>query len=251
MKIVPLVTWMNNSDSLIIKDVPVTSTVIIMKDALIMVDTGMVGNPWLEEDLSNMGYYPSDFDLVINTHLHPDHLGGNQIFTNAAIILSQKEWEYQTSLETALQKTDDPTRLLLSRGKKLDDSTETLARDLKSLAEKYPLRKIAGDIKQIRFIEDHPALPPGLSLMPAPGHSIDSQVVILEGSNKRAIITGDALYHRSMWKKDYLSNLHYDAEMFNKNAERLAAFKGIIIPGHDHAYDSRSEQYIVTDVIEI
>lgn len=250
MQIIPLVTWTNDVDNLIIKDVPVTSTIVVMDDALIMVDTGMVGNPWLEEDLINVGYYPSDFDFVINTHLHPDHIGGNRLFTNARLILSEREWNYQLSLEAALQKTDDPP-LILSTGKKMDASTEKLGWDLKSLAEKYPLKEIVGNVRQIEFIENKPSLPSGLSLLQVPGHSIDSQAVILEGRDKRAIITGDALYHRSMWKNDYLLNLHYDADMFNENAKRLAAFKGVIIPGHDHAYDSCSDQYIVTDVIEI
>lgn len=251
MQIIPLVTWTNNVDNLIIKDVPVTSTIVVMDDALIMVDTGMVGNPWLEEDLINVGYYPSDFDLVINTHLHPDHIGGNRLFTNARLIISEKEWNHQLSFEAALQKSNDPVRLMSNTGKHIDASTEKLAWDLKSLAEKYPLKEIAGNVRQIEFIENQPSLPSGLSLLQVPGHSIDSRAVILEGRVKRAIITGDALYHRSMWKNDYLATLHYDADMFNVNAKRLAAFKGVIIPGHDHAYDTCSDQYIVTDVIEI
>jgi glyoxylase-like metal-dependent hydrolase (beta-lactamase superfamily II) len=251
MKIIPLVTWMNHIDSFIIKDVPVTSTIVVMDDALIMVDTGMVGNQWLEEDLISVGYFPSDFDLVINTHLHPDHIGGNRLFTNARIIISQKEWNYQLLLEGALQDTDDPARLMLSIGRKTDENNEIVAKDLKNLANKYPLKEIIGNIKQIEFIENKPSLPDGLSLLTVPGHSIDSQAVILKGQYNQAMIAGDALYHRSMWKQDYLPNLHYDADMFNDNARKLSLFKGIIIPGHDHAYDTLSDRYIATDVIEI
>jgi glyoxylase-like metal-dependent hydrolase (beta-lactamase superfamily II) len=251
LKIIPLITWINNTENLLIKEVPVTSTVVVTNDMLVMVDTGMPGNPWLEEDLVSMGYNPADFDLVINTHLHADHIGGNQLFTNARIVVSKKEWDYQIALETALQKNADPVSVLIQLGKEPDSQVEVLAKNLKHLADKYPLKEAIGNTKKLEYIENKPNLPAGFTLLSVPGHTIDSKVLLLQGEKDKALITGDALYHRSMWKKDYLSYLHYDNSLFNYNAAKLAGFRGFIIPGHDHAYNSRSGQYIITDVINI
>src|SRR5437868_14772946 len=39
----------------------------------------MAGQPNLREILSAHGFEPESFDLVINTHLHWDHCGGNTV----------------------------------------------------------------------------------------------------------------------------------------------------------------------------
>ena len=38
----------------------------------------------LLEGLERLGYRPSDIDIVINTHLHPDHCGGNTVLADGA-----------------------------------------------------------------------------------------------------------------------------------------------------------------------
>lgn len=251
MKIIPLITWMSNTENLIIKDVPVTSVVVETNDALIMVDTGMADNPWLEEDLCDMGYEPADFDLVINTHLHTDHIGGNRLFNKANIITSHTELEYQRLLERKLRACNDPLSVLVSLGRKITDNSKRIAQDLASLAAKYPVQNIIGDCARLKYLEEGVRLPEGIKIIKVPGHTIDSLAIILQGKNRHAVIAGDALYHRTLWKKDDLSDLHYSADSFKLNAAKLAKFDGIVIPGHDHPYDSRSAQYIITDVIEI
>jgi glyoxylase-like metal-dependent hydrolase (beta-lactamase superfamily II) len=70
---------MNNIDNLLVRGVPVTSTIVEFDDhSLAIIDTGMADNSELLEHLREMGYQPSDFSIVLNTHLHPDHIGGNR-----------------------------------------------------------------------------------------------------------------------------------------------------------------------------
>ncbi|RMF93740.1 MAG: MBL fold metallo-hydrolase [Candidatus Schekmanbacteria bacterium] len=83
----------------------------------ILVDTGM-GEKWddkfiemyaidnsssLSSSLSNLGMKVEDIDIVVNTHLHFDHCGGNTIdnsgeidpaFPNARYVIQKGEWDW-------------------------------------------------------------------------------------------------------------------------------------------------------------
>jgi glyoxylase-like metal-dependent hydrolase (beta-lactamase superfamily II) len=90
-------------------------------EAVVLVDTGLgnkedqkfhdiygvrnEGNPTrLEDSLRNGGLEPADIDIVVNTHLHFDHAGGNTVrgpdgsitpaFPNAEYAIHRGEWEY-------------------------------------------------------------------------------------------------------------------------------------------------------------
>src|SRR3989338_4376503 len=91
------------------------------KDRLVLVDTGLsdkydqdkkftsmfaVERPkTLLDEMKERGLKPSDIDLVINTHLHFDHCGGNTIredgrekpvFPKAKYIIQKDEWQDAT-----------------------------------------------------------------------------------------------------------------------------------------------------------
>ncbi len=54
---------------------------IVTGETLCLVDTGTVGNEhFIATALSEMGLSVKDIKLVINTHEHPDHVGGNTYF---------------------------------------------------------------------------------------------------------------------------------------------------------------------------
>jgi len=248
MKIITMITQVHDTDNIIIRDVPVSSTIIEMPDHyLVIIDTGMADNPALIDELAEWDYCPADFDLVINTHLHCDHIGGNKLFENARIIISQREYEYEKKLGQVLRESNDAVKSLFSLGREVDESTSMLAQSLKNLAESYPVSSLVGRPEQIEYFEELPLLPSGMSLIPAPGHSIDGHAVCLEGSCGRALVTGDALYHRDLWQEASVPGINYNEEMFKKTARQLAKFKGIIIPGHDRAFDNMTHQYLEDD----
>jgi len=55
---------------------------LITADRIALVDSGTAKDfPTLEEELSYIGLKPEDIDIVINTHEHYDHIGGNLFYT--------------------------------------------------------------------------------------------------------------------------------------------------------------------------
>ena len=42
-------------------------------------------------ELASLGISPTDIDVVINSHLHPDHCGCNEFFKNAEFYCHEKE----------------------------------------------------------------------------------------------------------------------------------------------------------------
>ncbi len=116
--LVPKVLWEKviQADELNRVPVALNCLLIISEGKRILVDTGLgrklspkeYENHALRreqgdllDDLQRAGYTPSDIDIVINTHLHSDHCGGNTIlrdgapvptFPNAQYWIQRREW---------------------------------------------------------------------------------------------------------------------------------------------------------------
>ena len=58
-----------------------SSVVLIDDDPIILVDTGL-GEDWpiIKAGINEAGVRPSEIDIIVNTHLHPDHIGCNDKF---------------------------------------------------------------------------------------------------------------------------------------------------------------------------
>lgn len=252
MKIQMITTVRHDTDNLIIRDVPVSSAIVDIPDyGLAIIDTGSPGNSGLLEELEELGYTPADFRLVINTHLHVDHIGGNRHFTNARILISRQELDFERNFARILRDSEDPLATLNSMGRYLGESSQELATNLIELVEEYPSAALIGDHRQIEFFEDEPDLPKDISLLQVPGHSVDSRAVLIQGKLRRAVAAGDALYHRDLWRQDTLAAIHNNAQQFQQSAEIIASFPDIIIPGHDRIFDNLTGQYLRDDYLII
>lgn len=245
MKIETIISVNYDTDNLIIRGVPVSSTIVDIPDyGLTIIDTGSPDNPDLLGELAQLGYTPSDFSMVINTHLHVDHIGGNRLFSNARILISRQELDFENNFARILRESDDPLATLNSMGRFIEENTHELARHLIKLINEYPCADLIGDQAQIEFFEDEPTLPGTITLLQVPGHSVDSRAVMLHGKTRRAVAAGDALFHRDLWQNDTMAAIHLNAGLFQQNARRIAGFPDIIIPGHDQMFDNLNGKYL-------
>ena len=130
------------------------------------------GRSWLEAGLAALGRRPADVAMVINTHLHFDHAGGNTIvdgsgavrpaFPNARYVVQAGEYHYATH-------TNERT------------AASYFARNFVPLHEAGRLDLVDGEREIV----------PGVRLIPTPGHVPHHQSVRLDSGGERALFLGD------------------------------------------------------------
>ena len=141
---------------------PVCVHVIDHPEGRVLVDTGMtVLHPLLDDmapSLSPLTEHDIDLasiDMVVNTHLHGDHIGGNHLFAGKPIYVQRLELEDAHG----------------------DDYTIPEWLDAPGV-EYLP---VDGELELL----------PGVRLVPAAGHTPGSQVVVVETGGRPIVIAGD------------------------------------------------------------
>jgi glyoxylase-like metal-dependent hydrolase (beta-lactamase superfamily II) len=148
----------------------------------ILVDTGFGDGPLgddpdllregagLTRALRREGVDPAAVDVVVNTHLHADHAGGNlawsaaapaPAFVNADYIVQQAEYDFALSGVA-------PHGLYAPE-------------EVRFLASTNQLRTHDHDLQ----------LAPGVSVRKAPGHTPGHQIVVVESRGETVAVTGD------------------------------------------------------------
>jgi N-acyl homoserine lactone hydrolase len=144
---------------------PVYVHLIDHPEARILVDTGMTElhpavvaafDPRLYP-LSTQDLDLNGIDIVVNTHLHADHCGGNHLFAGKPIYVQRRE---------------------------LDDAH--------SDEDAYPIREWV-DAPGVRYVpvDGEVELLSGVRLVPAPGHTAGMQVVVIETGGRPIVVGGD------------------------------------------------------------
>jgi N-acyl homoserine lactone hydrolase len=142
---------------------PVYVHVIDHPEARVLVDTGMTQvHPAVADmdpriyPLNEQGFDIGSVDMVVNTHLHFDHCGGNHLFAGKPTYVQRRE---------------------LDDARNLDDYTIPEWVDPPGMRY-FP---VDGELELL----------PGLRLLPAPGHTRGSQIVVIDGATGPTIIAGD------------------------------------------------------------
>ena len=142
---------------------PVYVHVIDHPAARVLVDTGMTElHPEVADldprlvPLSEQAFDLAGVDVVVNTHLHFDHCGGNHLFAGRPIYVQRQE------LEDARAQDD------------------------------YTIREWV-EVPGVRYepVDGELELLPGLRLVPAPGHTPGLQVVVVETGGRPVVVGGD------------------------------------------------------------
>lgn len=132
----------------------------------------------LEQSLRSFGTEPEEIDLVVNTHLHFDHAGGNTkferdgsirpAFPNARYVIRRGEWEF------ARQENERV------RASYLEDNF-------------VPLEK-AGCVA---FVDEDAEVAPGVWVIRTPGHTPHHQSVLIELGATRLFYLADLVPTRA------------------------------------------------------
>jgi glyoxylase-like metal-dependent hydrolase (beta-lactamase superfamily II) len=84
---------------------------------------------------------------------------------------------------------------------------------------------------------------PGVRIVATPGHSQDSISVVVD-SDRRVVISGDALPTFNNFIKGVPPAFHIDKEMAVKSMSRLEGIAEVVVPGHDRPFSLSEKRYI-------
>lgn len=154
----------------------------------ILIDTG-VGDKWDDRSraiyainhpptiitsLAALGLKPENISIVINTHLHFDHAGGNTrinsagqlvpTFANARYYVQRSEYEHACKPHER-------------------DRASYLPENWQPLIESNQLYLLDGDVEIV----------PGVSLFRVPGHNLDTQLVRIDSKGQTAVFFADII----------------------------------------------------------
>jgi glyoxylase-like metal-dependent hydrolase (beta-lactamase superfamily II) len=132
------------------------------------------GRTALEAGIMAAGFRPDDVTLVINTHLHFDHAGGNTYRT--------EDGEIRASFPNA--------RYVVQRGE-MDYATH--ANERTSASYFPPNWDVIIDAGRFELIEGDREIVPGIRVRRTPGHTPNHQSVVLESEGETACFLGDVV----------------------------------------------------------
>lgn len=135
---------------------------------------GAGGRTALEDGLAAVGARPADVAMVINTHLHFDHAGGNTYrdeagvirpsFPNARYVVQRGEYEYATHTNERTAASYFPANFV-------------------------PIR----DAGMLEMIDGEQEIASGIRALASPGHVPFHQSVLIESGGAAALFLGDVV----------------------------------------------------------
>ena len=188
--VVPKVLWERCCPVDELNRIPLSITALLIRahGRNILVDTGLGAKedgkfhrmfavervPTLRESLKRFDVYPEDIDLVINTHLHFDHAGGNTMRAEDG------------SVRPAFAKA----RYLVQRGE-FEDAAHANERTTAS----YRRENIVpvAHFNQWEFLHGDTELVPGVKAVVTAGHTRWHQSIRIESEGKVAFFLGDLI----------------------------------------------------------
>ena len=173
----------------------------------IIVDAGMVETAgiqmggWvlssLDDGLARVGLRPEDVDTVIFTHLHPDHVGYANRFTNARLIVQNTELEAYTEGHPYFDLIKDLDFETISGDQQIDDNVQVLL---------------------------------------TPGHTPGGQSVLVETAAGKAVITGYCCTMEHFEPTFTPPPRTEDPDGLIESMQRVAEIADILVPLHDHRF---------------
>ncbi len=187
----------------------------------ILVDTGVHDCAWVDANLGPckqapeehldralreyVGWGVDEVDIVINTHLHFDHCGGNALLPYATCYIQTAEWDFAA----APLPTQNPYYYEFLIGR------ESL------------------DHFRWRFVSGILDLMPGVRIFPTPGHTPGHQSVAVKTGDGIVVIAGDCANCMENIVDELPVGIVHDTAQEIASLRRIKKIADLVIPGHD------------------
>jgi N-acyl homoserine lactone hydrolase len=155
--------------------------------------------------LESIDVAPDGVDLIVNSHLHYDHAGGNALLPNADMLIQEREWEH------ACARPDDDVAY-----RKVDFETGQKLRLIKGEHDLF------GDGSVVAF--------------PTYGHTPGHQSLRVRTERGEFVLCGDACYLRHALDHDHLPGILHDRDAALRAFAHFRALEAAgarILFGHD------------------
>lgn len=144
------------------------------KDIYGLENEGAGGWTMLEDGLKEIGVSPSDIAIVINTHLHFDHAGGNTRTTPGGVV-----------------ELSFPNATYIVRRGEYDYARHPNERTAASYFDRnYTPLEAAG---KLELVTREKQIVKGIRVVPTPGHTPFHQSILIESASERAFYLGDLI----------------------------------------------------------
>jgi len=156
--------------------------------------------------LTALGRDPAKIDLVVNSHFHFDHVGGNALIPNATMLVQRREWDVGMDPDAARRSGFDPRDFDLG----------------------HKLRLVAGE---------HDVFGDGsVVCLPTHGHTPGRQSLKLRLAGGDIVLAADSCYFCRTLRERRLPRFAHDHDAMHASLDRLAALEANgarIFFGHD------------------
>ena len=155
--------------------------------------------------LESIDVAPDGVDLIVNSHLHYDHAGGNALLPNADMLIQEREWEH------ACSRPDDDLAY-----RKVDFETGQKVRLINGEHDLF------GDGSVVAF--------------PTYGHTPGHQSLRVRTERGEFVLCGDACYLRHALDHDHLPGILHDRDAALRAFAHFRALEAAgarILFGHD------------------
>jgi len=135
-------------------------------------NAGRDGRTLLEDALASLGLSPDDVTIVIDTHLHFDHAGGNTWIDSQGVV----------------RPTFPQARYVVQEG----EYQFALHSNERTAASYFPRNfEPVHEARQFQFVRGEHEVLPGVRVIPTPGHTPHHQSVLIESDGERACYLAD------------------------------------------------------------
>ena len=189
-----------------------TPTLVQAGQELVLFDTGL-GNGGIQAGLADAGVTAEQIDVVVITHMHPDHIGGLMTngaptFPNARYVTAAAEYNFWSGFDA---------------GHRVGDLVKT---NMSPLAEKTT------------FVKDGESVVSGITAIAAAGHTPGHTIYMVESNGQQLLLTADMANHyvwafqNPEWAIVFDGDKEAAAATRRKNFDMLAADKIPMIGYH-------------------